>query len=61
MKARIDMDLTTDIIRFEDGEMDEAEVIELFQKLVDTGLAWKLQGSYGRMVMRLAEQRLIKL
>jgi hypothetical protein len=48
-------DTVTDIMRYEDGEMDEAEMIAFFQRLVDSGLAWKLQGSYGRMAMRLIE------
>lgn len=37
------------LIRFEQGEMEDSEAIELFQHLVDTGLAWRLQGSYGRI------------
>lgn len=41
------------IIRFENGEMDEDEVIEFFQELVNSGLAWRLQGSYGRMAHNL--------
>jgi hypothetical protein len=36
------------IMAFEAGELDRDEVVELFQHLVDTGLAWELQGSYGR-------------
>ena len=41
--------LADKIIAFECDEMEtEEEVIELFQELVDTGMAWSLQGSYGR-------------
>lgn len=52
-------DLTTRIIEFETGESNEEEVIELFQYLVDTGLAWSLQGSYGRTAEALIEAGLV--
>ena len=41
------------IIDFEGGEIDNEDVISLFQYLVDTGQAWKLQGIYGRSVQSL--------
>jgi hypothetical protein len=53
-------DLTTRIIAFETGETTEEEVIELFQYLVDTGLAWSLQGTYGRTAEALIEAGLIE-
>ena len=52
-------DLTTRIIEFETGEATEEQVIELFQYLVDTGLAWSLQGSYGRTAEALLEAGVI--
>jgi hypothetical protein len=52
-------DLTSSIIAFEDGELDEDEVIALFQHLVTTGLAWQLQGSYGRTAAALIEAGLV--
>jgi len=48
------------IIAYESGELDEAGVAELFQHLVDTGLAWKLQGHYGRTADLLIQGGYIK-
>ena len=50
------MDSLDFITRWEQGECeDDAEVIEGFQALIDSGAAWTLQGSYGRVAMRLIE------
>ena len=60
LNANGKFDLTTRIIEFETGEATEEQVIELFQYLVDTGLAWSLQGSYGRIAQNWIENGLIR-
>jgi hypothetical protein len=52
-------DITSNIIAFESGELDQDGVIELFQNLVDSGLAWSLQGSYGRTAQALIQAGLV--
>lgn len=50
-------DVTQALIDFECGLMEtEEDVMELFQPLVDTGLAWQLEGSYGRMAQHLINE-----
>lgn len=48
-------DLTDKVIRYEQGEMNDNEVVSFFQELVNTGLAWKLQGHYGRTATALID------
>ncbi|MGO9140326.1 MAG: hypothetical protein ACLP70_02580 [Streptosporangiaceae bacterium] len=43
------LDLAEQISRYEAGELTDLEIFELFQYMINTGLAWRLQGSYGRM------------
>ena len=43
------------IIKYENGEMKEEEVIEFFQDLINTGMAWQFQGHYGRTAAYLIE------
>lgn len=43
------------IMKLEDGECDEEEVIEGFQALINSGLVWSLQGWYGRTAQRLID------
>ena len=55
------LSLTSKIIKYEDGESSEEEIIELFQQLVNTGIAWTLQGSYGRMAVHLIQEGLVSV
>lgn len=44
------------IMAYEGGELeDEQQLIDGFQKLIDEGLAWKLQGHYGRTAKALID------
>lgn len=49
------MDQVSKIIAYESGELSDAETIELFQELINSGLAWSLQGHYGRTAKALIE------
>lgn len=44
------------IMAFEQGDITDVDVIaECFQVMIDTGIVWQLQGSYGRMAQGLIE------
>jgi len=43
------LDITSQIIAFEQGELSNEEVYALFQFLLDSGMIYSLQGSYQRM------------
>lgn len=53
-------DMVGQITAYENGSLDKAETIILFQHLLDTGMVWKLQGHYGRKVRELINQGAVK-
>lgn len=53
-------DLTSLLASYEAGTLDEQSTLDLFQWLYDTGLAWQLQGLYGREAHRLLNANLIQ-
>lgn len=48
------------IMDFEGGELDEDQIAEGFQHLIDDGIVWQLQGSYGRMAADLINAGICK-
>ena len=44
------------IMKYEQGELGALECVELFQRLIDSGLCWKLQGHYGRTAAALIRE-----
>ena len=53
------MSLPTDqITAYENGDLDDDQVIALFQDLINSGVVWQLQGSYGRMAHGLLNSQL---
>lgn len=48
-------DVLSAMISWEQGDLSAAATDELFQRLVNTGLAWRLQGAYGRMAQALID------
>jgi len=49
------MSILNRVIAYEQGELDEEGIINLFQELITSGMAWKMQGSYGRTASALID------
>jgi hypothetical protein len=55
------MNITDKIIDYECGNLDDTETLNLFAELIKNGMAWSLQGSYGRTAHALIEDGLISV
>jgi len=49
------LDLTQQIIDYESGDLSTEKTIELFSILIKNGMAWSLQGCYGRTARHLID------
>lgn len=43
------------MMEWEEGNLSYAETVEMFQLLIDNGMAWTLQGFYGRNAKALID------
>ena len=46
-------------MKYEYNQLTVEEIIQLFQHLVNTGLAWQLQGSYGRTARAMIDSGIV--
>ena len=53
------LDLVGLLIGLDEGTLTGEEEVGLFQRLVDTGLAWRLQGRIGRQARDMIEAGLV--
>jgi hypothetical protein len=57
--SKPDMGIVDKIIAYEDGQMTDEQVVGLFSDLVKNGMAWTLQGTYGRMASTLIDRGIL--
>jgi ferritin len=57
-RTALNSDLVKKIMQYEDGGMDQNEIVEFFQELIDSGTIHHLQGSYGRVAEQLIRRGL---
>lgn len=47
------MDTIDILMSYEAGQLSEEDTIKMFQDLINSGMAWSLQGHYGRIATQL--------
>lgn len=50
-----------EMMNYEEGNYDEESLIDMFQRLVNSGMAWQLQGFYGRQAKALLDAGLVTM
>ena len=50
-----EFDLAGYIMDYESGEISDERILEMMSDLIKTGLAWTLQGHYGRTAKQLID------
>lgn len=55
LMKKLNLVTADDLSGYEAGETDDESEVEMFQRLINSGAAWQLQGSYGRRAMDLIE------
>lgn len=53
MGSMSEAELYEAMVAYENGDLDEADTARMFQHLVNSGDAWRLNGHYGRTAMDL--------
>lgn len=53
--AAKEFDLVGFIMDYECGDIEEDRLIDGFQRMIDDGTVWQLQGHYGRTAVALIE------
>jgi hypothetical protein len=49
-------DVIKEMRNYDQGKLDEAQTIRLFQKLIDSEIVWMLQANYGRVAKSLMKE-----
>lgn len=60
-RIRTKMELVDLIISYENGELSRDDTIDFFQKLLDSGTIYSLQGTYQRTAQSMLDEGLISL
>lgn len=54
-------DVTNRLIDYEMGHLNDIQTLRLFSELIKNGMAWTLQGHYGRTAQSLIDDGLLEV